>query len=191
MEFKLKTLIIASLCIVLNIIGSFIALALRLPIYLDTIGTILSALLFGPLIGGITGGLTNIIVGISFDPTSIYFLPVQLTLGIITGFLFKKSKYWSFKSVIKILIITLICSILSSLISTFVFSGVTSSGSAYFINMLRLAGSNLLLSVFSVQFITDLLDKFLAFWISFIILNFLKKNLVFVESNSESLLFLS
>ena len=40
-----------ALGIVLNIVGAFIALNLRLPVYLDSIGTVLSGALLGPVYG--------------------------------------------------------------------------------------------------------------------------------------------
>ena len=79
---KLSTKIttILALCIALNIVGSNIALLLKLPIYLDTIGTILAASLAGP-VGGVTvGALTSIIVGLTTDLFSLYYLPVQLII---------------------------------------------------------------------------------------------------------------
>ena len=46
-----------SIAIVINILGGFIAIALKLPIFIDTIGTFLIAFLFGPISGAITGGV--------------------------------------------------------------------------------------------------------------------------------------
>ena len=49
-----------ALAIVMNVIGGQIALALRLPIYLDSIGTIMIGAMLGPwcgLIPGLLGGL--------------------------------------------------------------------------------------------------------------------------------------
>ena len=47
---KLTTL---ALCGVINILGGTIALLLRLPVYLDSIGTILAAVLVGVVLGQI------------------------------------------------------------------------------------------------------------------------------------------
>src|SRR5699024_11761918 len=48
-KLSTKIITILALCIALNIVGSNIALLLKLPIYLDTIGTILAASLAGPV----------------------------------------------------------------------------------------------------------------------------------------------
>ena len=42
-----KKLVLISLCIGINVIGALIAVTLKLPIFLDTIGTFLIAFLFG------------------------------------------------------------------------------------------------------------------------------------------------
>ena len=46
-----RRLCFLALAIILNIVGGQIALLLHLPIYLDSMGTILIAVLFGPLYG--------------------------------------------------------------------------------------------------------------------------------------------
>ena len=42
------------------ILGQTVAAALKVPIYLDSIGTILVGVLAGPIAGAITGGLANL-----------------------------------------------------------------------------------------------------------------------------------
>jgi energy-coupling factor transport system substrate-specific component len=46
-----RTITIVALALALNYVGGTIALFLRLPIYLDTIGTIFAAVLLGPVYG--------------------------------------------------------------------------------------------------------------------------------------------
>ncbi len=44
-----------ALCIALNVVGANIALMLKLPLYLDSMGTVLAAAVFGPVGGLLTG----------------------------------------------------------------------------------------------------------------------------------------
>lgn len=67
---------ILAFCVIMNIIGGQIALFLRLPIYLDSIGTVLAASLFGPLYGMLPSLLSGLIMGIN-DVYSIYYAPVM------------------------------------------------------------------------------------------------------------------
>ncbi len=61
---KLTTL---ALCGVINILGGTIALLLRLPVYLDSIGTVLAAALFGPAAGLVPGLISGLISGMTSD----------------------------------------------------------------------------------------------------------------------------
>ena len=58
---------IIALGVVLNVLGALLALTLRLPIYLDSIGTIFIACLLGPKYGVLTGILGSFVSGITFD----------------------------------------------------------------------------------------------------------------------------
>ncbi|MEG2210656.1 MAG: ECF transporter S component [Eubacterium sp.] len=167
---NINILIFMSLGIVVNFVGGYIALLAKLPIYLDSIGTLLSAVMFGPFCGAVVGGMTSIINGATFDPVSFYFAPVQIIAGISTGFLFKSGKFEGLKSILSILIVAILVSMASSIIVSFVFDGVTSSGSSLIVAILRNAGVNLLTAVFSIQVLTDLLDKVVSFSLVFCVI---------------------
>ena len=67
---KLTTL---ALCGVINILGGTIALLLRLPVYLDSIGTVLAAALFGPAAGLVPGLISGLISGMTSDVYAFYY----------------------------------------------------------------------------------------------------------------------
>src|SRR5262252_9438468 len=57
-----RTLVLIPVAIALNIVlGSTVQQVLKLPIYLDSVGTIVTGVLAGPLAGLVTGVLTNLI----------------------------------------------------------------------------------------------------------------------------------
>ena len=61
-QFDSRTLVLMPVAVALNIVlGTAAASALKIPIYLDSIGTILVAALAGPLAGAASGFLTNAI----------------------------------------------------------------------------------------------------------------------------------
>ncbi|MCG8348397.1 MAG: ECF transporter S component [Chloroflexales bacterium] len=75
------------LAIAINIAGGQLVKILRLPIYLDSVGTVLSGVLLGPWIGLLTGALSNIIwTLIGLDTYTIWFAPVAAVIGLIAGF---------------------------------------------------------------------------------------------------------
>ena len=161
---KLSSLKISILgfAVALNIVGAFIALNLRLPIYMDSIGTIMVGFLMGPLYGVITGLLGSIISGLTFNIYSIYFAPVQIAVGLLSGVLFKYDFIRGYKMPFGVLVISVFSSFIGAVIAAFLFNGVTSSGSSYIVAIISNLGLNKVVSVFLVQFITDYIDKLLG-----------------------------
>lgn len=161
-ENKTFEITLMAMCVGFNIIGAFIALTLKLPIYLDTVGTFLSAFLLGPIGGIITGCVSGIINGITFDPVSLYFIPVQIVTGLMAGILFKKGFFKGKLIIIGTTVVTIAASIVGAIIAAYVFGGITSSGSSFIVMYLKEAGVNIITSVFSTQILTDLFDKIIV-----------------------------
>ena len=151
-----------ALGIVLNIVGAFIALNLRLPVYLDSIGTVLSGALLGPVYGVATGVLGSFISGITFDVYSLYYAPVQILTGLMAGWMFRTKWLRGYRLPIGGLALSLPTSIASAAITAFLFGGITSSGSSYLVVLMSKLGMNLTLSCFLVQVLTDYADKLIA-----------------------------
>ena len=89
-SMNIRNLTLVAMGISLNVIGALIALTLRLPIYLDSIGTILIACLLGSKYAVMTGVCGSLVSGFTFDPYSIYFAPVQLSTGLLAGLMYNK-----------------------------------------------------------------------------------------------------
>ena len=80
-----------AVAIAINIAVGSIVYALRLPIYLDSIGTVLVGALAGPWAGALTGILSNLIWSIlpipgGASPTAAFFAPVAGVIGLMAGF---------------------------------------------------------------------------------------------------------
>ncbi len=81
------TVALIPVAIIINIVvGYIVQNVLKLPVYLDSIGTILVAVLAGPLAGALTGALSNILWGILFSvPTIIPFAVTAFAIGLVAG----------------------------------------------------------------------------------------------------------
>lgn len=79
------------ICILLNLFGRWFAGFLELPLWLDCIGTFLSAVLLGPLGGAFTGFLTNFFINIWMSD-QLWFALVNLSGGIAVGRLFPRDR---------------------------------------------------------------------------------------------------
>ena len=61
-QFDTRTIVLIPIAIAINIIlGQTVAAALKIPVYLDSIGTILVGVLAGPIARALTGRLANLI----------------------------------------------------------------------------------------------------------------------------------
>lgn len=157
----------------MNVIGAFLAMNLRLPVYLDSIGTAVTAAFLGPAAGAVTGILGSICSGFIFDIYSFYYAPAQIITGLTAGWLFGTgwlaAKGSASSSIFKkrrllagAFAVSVPTSIASAVVTAFVFGGITSSGSTYIVMLLQKLGLNLTLSCFLVQVLTDYGDELIA-----------------------------
>ncbi len=175
-KINIRNLTLVSMGIALNVIGALVALGLRLPIYLDSIGTILIACLLGPKYAVMTGVCGSLVSGITFDPYSIYFAPVQISTGLLAGIMYNKGFLKGKKTPLGVFIFTLPTSIISACIAAFLFGGVTSSGSSYIVQILSHFNVPMVVGVFATQVITDYADKFIAVIIVTLVVSAMPKN---------------
>ena len=90
-QFDMRTLVLMPIAIAINIIlGAAVANALKIPIYLDSIGTILVAALAGPIPGALTGFLANVLWQYLIPPpfqgaVAAPFAIVAAVIGLMAG----------------------------------------------------------------------------------------------------------
>ena len=174
-KISVHKITLIALAIVINIVGSYIALVLHLPIYLDSMGTIMTAILLGPFYGLFPGVLSALITGMTSDIYALYYMPVGIVLGVMTGFVFQKNK--SNKLFIKSFCISVPASLISACITAIVFGGITSSGSTMLVQLLAKTPLGLTLSCLIVQFFTDYFDRLLSLWLVFSVIKKLPDSL--------------
>lgn len=92
-QFDTRTIVLMPVAIAINIVlGAAVASALKIPIYLDSIGTILVGALAGPIPGALTGFLTNLLWTYVVPPpfnsgAAAAFAIVAVVIGILAGFI--------------------------------------------------------------------------------------------------------
>ncbi len=189
-KLNLSGLCFLALAAVLNLVGANLALALRLPVYLDSIGTMLGAALLGPVYGMLPGAVSAILNGCTTDIYAFYYLPVQLVTGLLTGLAFRLFRPGSPKDTWRILPASLLISlpgtVVSSAITALVFGGITSSGSTVLVQLLHGAGLSLTASVCVVQGATDFLDRLISLILAVLLLSALPQSLRGRIRNTET-----
>lgn len=173
---NLRLTILIALSITINLIGANIALFLKLPIYLDLIGTLLIAVLLGPSYAFLSALLSALLNWMTTDIFSLYFSPVAITVALLTGLLCHKNI--KLKALpLKALIISIPGTIVASLITVILFHGITSSGSSIIANFMHGLGLDMTLSLVLVQLVTDYTDRLISLII-----------VIFIIKQSEPLL---
>ena len=167
---KTKRICIAAFGMAINIICPFIAAGLRLPIYMDSIGTIFVTTILGFKYGALAGVAGSLISGFTFDIYSLYYFPVQIITAYMTELSMKNNFLNGKKIIFGGLIVSFPTAIVSSVITAFVFGGITSSGSSYIVALLRSVGLSLTASCVLVQIFTEYLDKTMAVVITKVVL---------------------
>ena len=90
-QFDTRTIVLMPIAVAINIIlGATVANALKIPIYLDSIGTILVGVLAGPVAGALTGFLTNVLWTYVIPPPfqsgpAAAFGIVAVVIGVLAG----------------------------------------------------------------------------------------------------------
>jgi energy-coupling factor transport system substrate-specific component len=74
------------LAVAVNVLGNLLVAPLGLPIFLDTIGTFLAAVLLGPWWGALAGVLTNVVGVLPNGVTNLLFAPVNVVAALLWGY---------------------------------------------------------------------------------------------------------
>jgi energy-coupling factor transport system substrate-specific component len=170
-EFTTNTWVIIPVGAALGTAGGVFTQTLRLPIFLDALGTVLVAILAGPWPALITGLLTNVLEGVIINPTYFAYSPVNMAFGLVAGYLFLGGWAKSYAKLFGVgLAVAATAVVTGAPITAFLFGGVTGSGTDAVVAFFLATGNNILTSVLATTFIFEPIDKeitvFLAYFIA-------------------------
>lgn len=163
--FSIQHISMIAFAITLNIVGAQIALFLKLPIYLDCIGTVMIAALYGWFYAMIPNLLSGLIFGMTMDIYSLYYAPVGMLLGVLIAAIWSDRLDHGWYLLGAAFLVTLPTSLCSACITASLFGGITSSGSSMLVQLLAKSPLSLTVSCFIVQFCTDFLDRLLSLFL--------------------------
>lgn len=78
-------LVLIPACIGINFAGHAVAVWLKLPLFLDSVGTILCAVIAGPWVGGSVGFISNLVSSNTIEPIASSYAVVSLAIGFAAG----------------------------------------------------------------------------------------------------------
>ena len=158
--------------ILINVIGARLALFFRLPLFLDSIGTVLAAALGGYMPGIAVGFLTNVLNGLS-DFTTAYYSSINVLIAICSAYLAGRG---AFRRVPRLLpaalVLALIGGGLGSILTWFLYGGGIGEGiSAPIARSFYESGKlSLFLSQLSADLLIDLIDKLVTVLVAALVL---------------------
>lgn len=150
--------------IAVNFIGGQIAILLNLPLYIDSIGTIVVGALCGYIPGIIVGLISNVLNSIS-SPITLFYAILNIMFGILAAYLSKKGVFKSFgKTLASSLLFALIGGGLGALMSWVIYGFDFGWGvSALFaIPLHETLGFPKFLAQLTAEFSMDVFDKILT-----------------------------
>jgi energy-coupling factor transport system substrate-specific component len=177
LSYKLSTasIVLIPIAIGINYLGKYIAGVLRLPLWLDSIGTVLSGMLAGPVIGAASGIINNVIYGVTADPIST----VYAVTGLMAGLFAAKGWFKDIKTVLLAgLIIGLVAATVSTPLNIIFWGGQTGNvwGDALYALLIS-NGQPRWLASFLDSIVVDVPDKLVTVLISYFIFRGLPKKL--------------
>ena len=168
------------IAIAINVaLGQLVQSILKLPIYLDSIGTVLVGVLLGPLAGAITGLLANIIWGLTLAPSALPFAAVAAVIGLIAGYAgqYGATQTW-WKMALFGVLTGIVAAAISAPIATYVFGGVTGAGTDVLVAMFQNLGASVLGASFAQGAVSDPLDKTITYLVVWAIISALPRRLL-------------
>ena len=168
-DFSLMSSLLIPVAVAINFTGSFIASSLKLPLFLDAIGTVFISLIAGSWVGSVTAVITSIATG-GFNPVNLAFLPVGILIAVVIGNLTKlKIKNIVVKIILLILALTITIVIANTVITLLVYKGITPDGTGFVASTLIKLGFGEVFSVIAATFVSEIMDKSLTIIIAVLI----------------------
>lgn len=165
------TIAMVPVAIALNIVVGQIVAVLGLPVYLDSIGTVLVSALAGPAAGVVTGILTNVIWGLTLSPIALPFAVVQVVIGVMAGYAARYGMFRRFYlAPIAGAVTGVVAAVISAPIAAFIFGGATGGGTGAIVGAFQAMGQSLLGATTLQGLLSDPLDKAITFTVVVVIL---------------------
>ncbi|SMO77512.1 ECF transporter S component [Melghirimyces algeriensis] len=188
-HFSTVALALIPVAVGINYIGKLFAGVLKLPLWLDAIGTVLASMLAGPVIGAISGVVNNIIYGLTVDPISFVYGITSLFIGLVTGVMANRGWIQSWgKAIVVGLVVGLTAVLVSTPLNIVFWGGQTGNlwGDALFAVVMSQT-SSVWLASFLDELVVDLPDKVLVVLCSYAIYRGLPQRVTQLFSRSNQM----
>ncbi len=163
--FGTKKMITMALFIALNVILGYVVSMLKIPfVYLDTLGTVYIAAVFGPLAGVVVGILTNVILAIttSGGVATVLFGLVNAAVAVVSGLMFKKFGVNYITAIIAGILLAFIAPAIGTPIALYFYGGLDGNASDFVKVYFNKLIDSFALSVYLEKVLNNFIDKILT-----------------------------
>lgn len=171
-KYLAYTAIIIFFGVALNIGFSNIVSALGLPLYMDSVGTIFTAVVGGIAPGMFVGFLTNLIGGFS-DSSTFYYGTINVLIALIAGIAADRGFFESCKKVLFVLGFYILLSIPCSILTYILFDcAIGDNVASTVVTLINKMGVPVLISQILGDFCVEIPDKFISLFIAYFLTKF-------------------
>ena len=165
------TWVLIPVAIAINIVVGQIVITLRLPVFLDTIGTVMVGVIAGPWAGALTGALSNIIWGLIVNPDSLNWFLVAAAIGFVAGLCANAGLFKTWWKVIIAGILIAVAAVLTSTpINIYLYGGLTPSPTSLITAAFLRIGLDPFTSVLFTNLLVEPIDKIPTALLAFLII---------------------
>lgn len=172
-KFNAACFVLIPACIGINFLGKLFAQTLKLPLWLDSIGTCIGGVLGGPIVGGICGAANNLIYGVSTgDSISLVYALTSMGIGIAVGIMARLGRMKTLPgAILTACVAGLVAVAISTPLNIIFWGGMTGNiwGDAVFA-WSQASGLPVALGSFLDEVIVDVPDKLITLLIVFAII---------------------
>lgn len=175
-----STLALIPVAIALNIvIGQIVGTMTTIPLYLDSIGTVMIGVLAGPAAGAFTGILSNLIWGVTLNPSVIAFTTGAAFIGAAAGWAARLGAFRTpWFAVLAGAIAGVPTAALAAPVAAYVFGGGLGTGTGSVVAILQATGQEMLAATITQSLISDVLDKAIIFALAYVIVRSLPRRIL-------------
>lgn len=178
-RFDTRTLSLTATCVALNLVAGKVTNLLSLPIYFDSIGTILSAAIVPAPLPILAGAATSLLAWIVIHPAYIFYIGTQIAIAITSIIAFRMGafqRWWT--AILAGFAIAVVAAIVSAPVTVMVFGGVTLPSVTAINAVLIAAGQNIWKAVVQGSIIIEAIDKTAACLLAWVIVKRLPKRVL-------------
>jgi energy-coupling factor transport system substrate-specific component len=159
----MRSVVFSAVCIALNVGLNKVAAVLQLPVFMDTVGTVLSGAMVPPGYSILVGIISNLIGGVVTHPSIPFYIGTQVVVALMSIVGYRRGWFDTLPAAIALgLAIGIVSAIVSAPVTVLVFGGVTEPGATALNAVLLAAGHDLWTSVLSGSLVVSSIDKVIA-----------------------------